>query len=73
MACIILEEMCREFGRPRLTALATTVQISTAENCPIDIEKHIDDMLNLGSRYINIETTMGRGICLILGCELPES
>jgi len=73
MACIVLEQMCREVGRPRLTALATTVHFGMTENFPINIDKHIDDMLNLGSRYINIECTMGRGICLLLGCNLPES
>ena len=73
MACIVLEQMCREVGRPRLTALATTVHVGMTENFPINIDKHIDDMLNLGSRYINIECTMGRGICLLLGCNLPES
>jgi hypothetical protein len=73
MACIVLEEMCKELGRPLLIALATAVRITTAENSPINIEKYVDDMLNFGSRYINIEATMGRGVCLILGCELPES
>lgn len=73
MACIVLEEMCRELGRPALTALAATVHVGMAQSFTVDIEKYVDDMLNLGSRYINIEATLGRGICLVLGCELPES
>jgi hypothetical protein len=73
MVCIVLEGMCKELGRPILIALATAVRITTAENSPINIEKYVDDMPNLGSRYINIEATVGCVICLILGCELPES
>lgn len=73
MACIVLEEIRKEVGRPQLMALASTVQNSTPEHLPTSVEKCIDDMLNLGSRYINIEGAMGRGICLVLGCDLPES
>jgi hypothetical protein len=33
----------------------------------------VETMLDFGSRYKNMEVTLGRGICLVLGCELPES
>ena len=40
---------------------------------PADIKEKIDDMVNAGSRYINIEKRLGLGAALVLGTNVPES
>lgn len=74
MACMVLVEVHREMGRPLVTDLARTVQMNDPVGLPpLDVEKTLNAMLDHGSRYKNIETTLGKGICLVLGCSLPES
>jgi hypothetical protein len=74
MACIVLVEIHREMGRPSVTDLARTVQMNDPAGLPpLDVEKTLDAMLDHGSRYKNIEAALGKGICMVLGCYLPES
>ena len=73
MACIVLELMYRELDRPQVTAFVSAIQIGMAGGTPVGIQKHVEEMLNRGSRYLNIEANMGVGICFVLGCDLPET
>jgi hypothetical protein len=74
VACVVLELLHREVGRPQLALLTSSVRITTnSDSDPLTLERCIDDMLDFGSRYINIEATIGRGFCLAAGCQLPES
>jgi len=51
----------------------TVVMTATVELPPMEIEKTVKAMLDHGSRYRNMEKALGTGICLVLGCYLPES
>ena len=73
MACIVLELMYRELGRPPLSVFASAIQIDMVGGAPVAVEKHVGDMLSHGSRYLNIEANLGHGICFVLGCDLPET
>jgi hypothetical protein len=74
VACVVLELLHREVGRAHLALLTSSVRITTTSGAdPLTLEKCIDDMLNFGSRYINIEAAVGSGFCLAVGCQLPES
>lgn len=74
ITCIVLVELQRKTGMPTAADLAQTVVMSaTIQLPPMDIEKAIKAMLDHGSRYRNMEKALGMGICLVLGCYLPES
>jgi hypothetical protein len=73
MACIVLELMYRELGRPPVSAFASAIQIDMVGGAPVAVEKHVGEMLSHGSRYLNIEANLGHGICFVLGCDLPET
>lgn len=73
MACIVLELMYRELDRPVVGSFTSAVQIGMAGGAPVAVQKHVEDMLNHGSRYLNIEANLGHGICFVLGCDLPET
>lgn len=74
IACVVLELLYREVGQPLLAMLTSTLSITRPANAnPLSLDKCIDDILNFGSRYINIETAIGRGFGLAAGCQLPKS
>lgn len=74
IACIVLIELYSDFGNPTVAALAHTVTVGGGSALPpMDIEKTVRDMLDHGSRYKNMESALGPGICLVLGCVLSES
>lgn len=73
MSCVVLELLFREIGQPVLPILTSTVRITSNDTDAINLENCINDMLNCGSRYINIEAAIGRGFCLAAGCRVPES
>lgn len=74
VACVVLELLYREVGRPLLPLLISSVRIATTLDAdPQPLQKSIEDMLDFGSRYINIEAAIGRGFCFAAGCQLPES
>jgi hypothetical protein len=73
MACIVLVEVHREMGRPSVIDLVRTVQIKGSVDLPLlDFEKTLNAMLDHSSRYKDIEAALGKGICLVLSCYLPE-
>lgn len=65
--------MYRELDRPPVSDFIALIHISVVGGAAVAVQKHVEDMLNRGSRYLNIEANMGRGICFILGCALPET
>lgn len=74
IACIVLVEFQKVTGMPTVFDLSRTVEISPAmEIPPMEIGKTVKAMLDHGSRYKNMEKELGVGICLVLGCQLPES
>lgn len=74
ITCIVLVELQRKTGMPTAADLAqTVVMTATMKLPPMEIEKTVKAMLDHGSRYRNMEKALGMGICLILGCYLPES
>ncbi|KAM0714508.1 hypothetical protein Q7P37_009802 [Cladosporium fusiforme] len=61
-------------GMPTVTDLSRTVEFDTATQIPpMEIVQTVKAMLDHGSRYQNMEKELGVGICLVLGCQLPES
>lgn len=74
IACIVLVKFQRLAGMPTMTDLTRTVEINPAMKIPpMEIGKTVEAMLDHGSRYKNMEKELGVGICLVLGCQLPES
>lgn len=74
ITCIVLVELQRKTGMPTAADLAqTVVTTATMELPPMEIEMTVKAMLDHGSRYRNMEKALGIGICLVLGCYLPES
>ena len=74
ITCIVLVELQRKTGMPTAADLAqTVVMTATMELPPMEIEKTVKAMLDHGIRYRNMEKALGTGICLVLGCYLPES
>lgn len=65
--------MFRELGRPQVATFAAAVRIGRAGDPPGAIQKYVEEMLDRGSRYLNIEAKLGSGICFVLGCSLPET
>ena len=35
--------------------------------------RHMNSMISAGHRYMNIEKALGKGSCLVLGREIPET
>jgi hypothetical protein len=73
MACIILGLTYRELDRPSITSFTSAIYIGMARGASASIQKSVENMLNHGSRYLNIETNLGYSICFVLEGDLPES
>ncbi|KAF2170532.1 hypothetical protein M409DRAFT_19352 [Zasmidium cellare ATCC 36951] len=43
------------------------------QTTPEKVESTMKDMVNWGHRYKNLEKTLGKGICLVLGTQLSET
>lgn len=70
MACIALVELDKELDQRSFDSIARAIgQRYTGK----DVQKTVEAMLDFGSRYKNLEASLGKGICFILGCDLPES
>ena len=73
-ACILLVEFRRRFGCVSDEHTATTIiQLGNFGCDNAEIQKEIANMMNCGTRYINLDSSLGIGASLFLGNEVPES
>lgn len=48
-------------------------QLDASKYIPNDVEETVKDMLDAGSRYKNLEKSLGTGIIFVLGKDISES
>lgn len=74
IACIVLVDIRDLMGRPPIDVIACAVHVAHVVDVSAeDIKRTVEKMIDCGHRYNNMERRLGRGICLSLGSDLPES
>ncbi|KAK4496858.1 hypothetical protein PRZ48_011307 [Zasmidium cellare] len=63
---------------PKNTSAQDTARALCSRNLfprstPVKVETVIVDMMNRGGRYLNLEKTLGKGICMVMGTQLSET
>lgn len=73
-ACILLVEFQKLFQCSWDRDCTNDVRaIDNLDKSPQNIEREVKYMISCGSRYINLETSLGPGSSLLLGLDIAES
>lgn len=74
LACLVLVEIRDSMHRPPIPTTAEMLRRESIILCDQESAiKMIEDMLDAGHRYQNLEAKIHPGICLALGKASPES
>ena len=73
-ACVLLVEFQKRLGCVSDEETANTIiQLGNFNRNNEEVQKEIANMINCGTRYINLESSLGIGSCLIPGNHVAES
>jgi hypothetical protein len=76
MACVVLADVlnCNTGRHIDVDMIVSSVHAQRSLNLAAqDVIRVVEKMVDWGHRYRNLEIALGKGICLVLGCDLSES